>query len=158
MFRSHSSGELGLSAIPEDIDITAPDLLPEDIPRMSEHEWTPPPLNGHQPPKYVYEEEKKLDITINVMPTRKDVSAEWIESLKPAHQDDCASYGYWRRNVNPDFSALFNKLREHKCEHRLNDNGSVTFFPSPYLSHSELGCTPLQKVPFTRSIQFRYSW
>ena len=53
-----------------------------------------------------------------------------------------------------DFSALFEKLRAHKCEHRINDDGSVTFFPSPYLPHSELAREKRSKVPFAESVQY----
>jgi len=40
--RAMSTGVLDLG-LPEDVCITAPDLLPEDLPNVSDCEWTPPP-------------------------------------------------------------------------------------------------------------------
>jgi len=95
------------------------------------------------------DEEKKQSIGTS-MP--KDVSAEWVECLKPKFIKP-EKPSRWNRGKN-DFSALFEKLRAHKCEHRLNDDGSVTFFPSPYLPHSKLARKKRSKVSFAESAQY----
>eukprot|EP01084_Bolivina_argentea_P285000 488622_1 len=51
---------------------------------------------------------------------------------------------------------LLKALKQHKCDYYINekDGGSVTFFPSPFLSKNDLGNKLLNKTSFIKSKQF----
>ena len=61
----------------------------------------------------------------------------------------------WKKYLNADkVKELLLKLKEYKCEYHMNQNGSVTFYPSPFLSDNELGKKVLNKIDFKQSKQF----
>ena len=80
---------------------------------------------------------------------RKDESAQWAEYMKPK------GYIGKGRFQKPDYSHLLDALRKYKPAFHLNKDGSVTFYPTPYLSNKELGSALLQQVPFDKSNQFQ---
>eukprot|EP01084_Bolivina_argentea_P206380 352385_1 len=59
----------------------------------------------------------------------------------------------WNKIVNTE--ELLKKLQNHKCDYHINSNGSVTFYPSPFLSKQELGSKVLNKIPFEKSEQYK---
>eukprot|EP01084_Bolivina_argentea_P058715 107199_1 len=99
----------------------------------------------------INDEEKKVESTFN----RKDESAEWREYLKPKFDKKQSNDSFSRfSRAEPDYSHLFEKLKQHKCDYHLNKDG-VTFYPAPYLSNSELGKKLLNTVSFEKSKQFQ---
>ena len=102
------------------------------------------------------DEEKKEEFLVK----RKDESAEWIEYLKPKYDKTAISndaFGGYGRSQQPKINAyshLFKKLKEYKCEYHLYKDGSVTFYPAPFLSNDKLGQQILKQVPFEKSKQY----
>ena len=109
-------------------------------------------LNIHQPKHEVQEpkEEEKKEIE-SVPFIRKDESAQWAPYLKPKNKPPRSHL----EEFKPDYSHLFDAMRKHKCASHINKDGSVTFYPAPFLSNKELGSALLQQVPFEKSIQFQ---
>jgi len=83
---------------------------------------------------------------------RKDESQQWAKFMKPNYEQSQSSPFF---GAKPDYSHLLQKLKEHECEHHLNKDGSVTFYPAPYLSDNELGSKQLPQVSFIDSKQFK---
>eukprot|EP01083_Nonionella_stella_P004853 14184_1 len=78
-------------------------------------------------------EEEKKEIPLKSLKW-KDESAEWSKIA--------------------DIHALLNKLKNYKCKHHVNEDGSITFYPSPFLRPDDLPTDVLSKVPFEKSQQY----
>eukprot|EP01083_Nonionella_stella_P059837 156574_1 len=94
------------------------------------------------------------------LPSFKDVSAKWKPLLnfpkRELQRDGSGSYVEKPCPVNREqkISAFLQHLHEYKCEYYINKrDGSVTFFPSPFLSKADLGKKALEKAAFLNSKQ-----
>ena len=75
--------------------------------------------------------------------------AQWAVYLRPM------GYIGTGRFQEPNYSHLCDALKKFKPAFNLNKDGSVTFYPAPYLKSQELGQALLQQVPFEKSNQFQ---
>ncbi|CAF1187923.1 unnamed protein product [Didymodactylos carnosus] len=62
-------------------------------------------------------------------------------------------------NINMLFEALpkpFKDLYNHKCKYHVNDDNSITFYPSPFLKNDKIVTEKLDKELLTDSKQLKY--